>query len=248
MTVAGTEAGTVPSSLAPATTAATTTTLAATAVAATESSTVPPSLAPATTATSAAPDAMGVRDFVVLGATVRVVTELPELAEHATVIRSSGTVIDDGDGPRMCMLYVAESYPPQCGGPIVEGLQMGDWAETVDGVSFGERTVDVSWPPVDDHVTLLAERDYEPVGVPQPPASAPGEFSATELRTAADAIGAAMLRGDLDIGGFYQDDTSRRVVVEVVAADKATVRALADLVDDPSILVVIGFDEIVEGP
>jgi hypothetical protein len=165
-------------------------------------------------------------------------------------VRTQGLVmvLDDGDGPELCLGGVAESYPPQCGGPIVDGLQMGDWAETVDGVSFGERTVDVSWPPVDDHVTLLAERDYEPVGVPQPPASAPGEFSATELRTAADAIGAAMLRGDLDIGGFYQDDTSRRVVVEVVAADKATVRALADLVDDPSILVVIGFDEIVEGP
>lgn len=35
------------------------------------------------------------------------------------------TVLDDGDGPELCLGPVAESYPPQCGGPALVGW---DWA------------------------------------------------------------------------------------------------------------------------
>jgi len=37
-----------------------------------------------------------------------------------------GTVLDDGDGPELCLGGVAESLPPQCGGPKVVGW---DWAD-----------------------------------------------------------------------------------------------------------------------
>ncbi len=220
----------------------------------TEASGAPATVAAATTITPAttapappAADATGVRDFVVEGVPVRVVTDLEQLPDSATAIRGSGLIIDDGDGPRMCMLYVEESYPPGCDGPIVDGLQMRDWVEIDRGVSFGLRTVDVSWPPVDNHVTLLAEHAFETPVVPEPVVAEPGPFSLAEVEMAAEAIFGAMVRGDLYIGGAARDDTDRRVLVEVVAADAWTVRALAELVDDPSILVVIGFDEILEG-
>jgi hypothetical protein len=48
------------------------------------------------------------------------------------------TVLDDGDGPEMCLGAVAESYPPQCGGPRLEGFDFGDvGAETASGVTWG---------------------------------------------------------------------------------------------------------------
>ena len=50
------------------------------------------------------------------------------------------TVLDDGDGPELCLGAVAESYPPQCGGPALVGW---DWAdhegtfEEASGVRWG---------------------------------------------------------------------------------------------------------------
>lgn len=50
------------------------------------------------------------------------------------------TVLDDGDGPELCLGAVAESYPPQCGGPA---LVSWDWAdhegtfEEASGVRWG---------------------------------------------------------------------------------------------------------------
>jgi hypothetical protein len=55
-------------------------------------------------------------------------------------VRTRGlvTVLDDGDGPEMCLGPVAESYPPQCGGPAIEGFEWGDvGAEEAAGVRWG---------------------------------------------------------------------------------------------------------------
>ncbi len=56
-------------------------------------------------------------------------------------VRTSGlvTVLDAGTGPEMCLGAVAESYPPQCGGPAVEGFEWGDvGAEEANGVTWGQ--------------------------------------------------------------------------------------------------------------
>ena len=51
------------------------------------------------------------------------------------------TVLDDGDGAELCVGGVAESYPPQCGGPPITHW---DWAEhdgdyeNASGVRWGE--------------------------------------------------------------------------------------------------------------
>jgi len=95
---------------------------------------------------------------------VRIVsrTSLPELPEAATEVEFTSTIIDSGNGPEICIGGVLESLPPQCSGPIIEDLVMGDWAETASRVSWGERTVVVSWPPNQDRkVTLFSDREAE---------------------------------------------------------------------------------------
>ncbi len=55
-------------------------------------------------------------------------------------VRTSGlvTVLDPGTGPQMCLGAIAESYPPQCGGPAIEGFEWGDvGAEKASGVTWG---------------------------------------------------------------------------------------------------------------
>ena len=55
-------------------------------------------------------------------------------------VRTSGlvTVLDDGTGPEMCLGAVAESYPPQCGGPALEDFAWGDVGfEEASGVKWG---------------------------------------------------------------------------------------------------------------
>lgn len=59
-------------------------------------------------------------------------------------VRTSGlvTVLDTGEGPELCLGAVAESYPPQCGGPRLEDFDFGDvGAEEASGVTWGQYAV-----------------------------------------------------------------------------------------------------------
>ena len=65
----------------------------------------------------------------------------------AGAVEATATVLDDGDGPELCLGGVADSLPPQCDGPPVEGW---DWDvhpehESVDGVKWGEFRVVGEW-------------------------------------------------------------------------------------------------------
>ena len=93
-------------------------------------------------------------------------TELEELPERAEVIEYSNTIIDSGEGPKLCGGAIMTSYPPQCFGPVIVGLDMSDWAEFASGVSFGERTVVVTWPAVDDRVQHISDSEFEPAEPP----------------------------------------------------------------------------------
>lgn len=98
-----------------------------------------------------------IRYFEVAGVEVQVMTPLEELPDHATVVRFSGTLIDSGDGLELCMGGVALSLPPQCSGPVVDGLDRAGWTETQNGVTWGGRRVTVAWPPTaDGHFTLVS--------------------------------------------------------------------------------------------
>ena len=49
------------------------------------------------------------------------------------------TVLDSGSGPEMCLGAVAQSYPPQCGGPELVDFDFGDvGAEEAAGVTWGQ--------------------------------------------------------------------------------------------------------------
>lgn len=50
------------------------------------------------------------------------------------------TVLDNGSGAELCLGGVAESYPPQCGGPKVAGWKWADWTgafEEASGTRWG---------------------------------------------------------------------------------------------------------------
>lgn len=108
-------------------------------------------------------------------------TAVPVPAGEVTT-RGPVTVLDDGDGPELCLGGVLESYPPQCGGPALVGWDWADhdgdheqargtrWGEFVvtgafDGDTFTVREVvpgsgyDAPPSPDDDFETACPEPD-----------------------------------------------------------------------------------------
>ncbi|UUZ60475.1 hypothetical protein [Nocardioides sp. B-3] len=58
------------------------------------------------------------------------------------------TVLDDGDGPELCLGGVAQSLPPQCSGPAVLDWARADHAgayEEANGVRWGDFTLVGEW-------------------------------------------------------------------------------------------------------
>ncbi|MVA77570.1 hypothetical protein GC722_16320 [Auraticoccus sp. F435] len=94
---------------------------------------------------------------------------LPPPPDPGTVLWGRGTLIETGDGgPQLCLGAVAESYPPQCSGLAVAGL---DWQQVPDlqqasGVRWTEGYV----------VGTLAGETFTltgPVGSEPPPGATP---------------------------------------------------------------------------
>lgn len=70
-------------------------------------------------------------------------TEAPRPVPDGEV-RTAGlvTVLDNGSGPQLCLGAVAESYPPQCGGPELVDFDFGDvGAEEAGGTTWGQYAV-----------------------------------------------------------------------------------------------------------
>ncbi len=89
-----------------------------------------------------------------------------------------GTVLDDGtNGPQLCLGGVAESYPPQCGGPDVIGW---DWSavsgfDHASGVRWGEFVVIGTYDASAGTFTLtrppVAASEYDGNELPKPGAA-----------------------------------------------------------------------------
>jgi len=123
-----------------------------------------PTTTQATTTTTTEPAAQReVRTYDVDGIEVVVMTEVEELPQRAEVIEYSTLLINEGEGPMMCLGPYMTSYPPQCLGPVIEGLDISGWAEEANGIYFGPRTVVVTWPAVDDRVQFVSESEHEPL-------------------------------------------------------------------------------------
>lgn len=89
-------------------------------------------------------------------------------------VRTHGlaTVMDTGDGPELCLGAVAESWPPQCGGPPIRGWS---WAgvgrgmhETADAVRWGSYALTGTWDG-----TVFTVTDAVPAALFDPPAPEP---------------------------------------------------------------------------
>jgi hypothetical protein len=117
------------------------------------------------------------------------------IAAEGTVA-GQGTVLQlDGQAPQLCLGAVAESYPPQCGGPEVVGWDWDavDLEESASGVTWGAYAVTGTWDgarfTVTDPAIPLAL--YDPMmSEPDPrtdPANA-GASSGAELVTIQDEL------------------------------------------------------------
>lgn len=255
------------------------------------------------TATPSAEEPPAMEVYEVEGIEVVTPTRLDELPERATQVEFLTTVIDSGDGPELCIGGVRDSLPPQCSGPVAAGLDMEGWSEEMSGVRWGDRSVVVTWPPIDGIVDVVADSAVIAWDVEFPPEELPAECrdvetaahvgvineyarslgarngglyvtgdgtlvlqvvgdpvphreamagsggacvvevprSEAEQRRIQDSLGPRLV--DLpELAGTYAISTGAggRVVVQVPAADRATARAIASLVDDPTAIRIVG--------
>ncbi|HEX6400167.1 MAG TPA: hypothetical protein VF108_06830 [Actinomycetota bacterium] len=82
---------------------------------------------------------------------------------------ADATVLDAGSGPELCLGAVADSLPPQCGGPPILGWSWSevDGEESVSGVTWGTFHVTGTF----DGTSFTVEE----VGPPPPPAGPDGD-------------------------------------------------------------------------
>jgi hypothetical protein len=83
-------------------------------------------------------------------------------------VTAVATVLQKGDGPpELCLGGVAESLPPQCGGPEIAGW---DWdaveADSAQGTTWGEYAVEGTW---DGETFRLTEAAAAPAERPVSP-------------------------------------------------------------------------------
>lgn len=134
-------------------------------------------------------------------------------------VRTAGlvTVIDEGQGPEVCLGVVAMSYPPRCGGPAVQGW---DWATSGQGMHeeqgstrWGSYALTGTWDgtalTVDDAVPA-ALYDAAPASPSVPPApivtTGSSETLAEQVRAAVpDALGVSVLDGRVSLDVAFDD-------------------------------------------
>jgi hypothetical protein len=73
--------------------------------------------------------------------------EFPRPAAAGEVLAQATVLQKDGEEPQLCLGAVADSYPPQCGGPPILGW---DWAaveqaESASGVTWGTYAITGTW-------------------------------------------------------------------------------------------------------
>jgi hypothetical protein len=184
---------------------------------------------PAETTSTTAPAAEGQPMFGVYdvdGVEVVTPTLLAELPERAARVRFVTTIIDSGDGPELCLGGVMESLPPQCSGPVAEGLNMDGWSEEASGVRWGEQTVVVTWPPVEGAVRVESQSDAVFPSIEYPPGELPAVCEGTDTGAGAAAINDyANSLGDANGGLYVANDGT--LVLQVVGDPEPHREALA---------------------
>lgn len=108
------------------------------------------------------------------------VSEEPAAQPSDPLLRTVGlaTVLDDGDGAELCLGGVAESYPPQCGGPRLIGWAWEGFEESFEeanGVRWGLFAVEGHYDADANtfDVTTISDMPLESRPVPQTDFSTP---------------------------------------------------------------------------
>jgi hypothetical protein len=184
--------------------------------------------APSPTTTLAAEEGLAIRVYEVDGIEVVTPSLMAELPERATTVEFHSAVIDSGDGPTLCAGIVMDSLPPQCSGPVAAGLDMDDWSEEAQGVRWGERSVVVTWPPVDGVVEVIDHSVYAPPHLEPPTDDLPAECEDAELRAGSGPVNDyARSLGEVN-GGLYVTNDGK-LVLQVVGDPAPHREALAEL-------------------
>jgi hypothetical protein len=161
-------------------------------------------------------------------------TAVPAAPGQVTT-RGIVTVMDTGE-PELCLGPVAESWPPQCGGPPIDGWRWGDHDgvfERQQGIRWGQFVVTGTWDG-----TRFGYEDAVPAALHDPPVEAPPaspapavEHTQEELDAIAEAVGRDLPGAQ---GAYAQDG---HVLVDVTY-DDGSLQAWADETYGEHVVVV----------
>ena len=156
-----------------------------------------------------------------------------------------GTVLQkDGEEPQLCLGGVAESYPPQCGGPEIVGWDWDevDGEESASGVTWGAYAVTGTWDGTvftSESAMLLALYDPMPIVDPLTDPANAGDTPESDLIAIQDELHASApfevltsgpQNGYLFVTVIYDDGTIQAWVDDTYGIDKVAVRsALLDI-------------------
>ena len=161
-------------------------------------------------------------------------TDVPAAAGQV-VTRDVVTVMDTGS-PELCLGPVAESWPPQCGGPPIQGW---DWAdhdgafERQQDVRWGQFVVTGTWDGTTfGYASALPAAAHDPAHGAGPALPAPSiEHTQEELEAIAEEVGRDLPGAQ---GAYAQDG---HVLVDVTY-DDGSLQAWADEEYGEAVVVV----------
>ncbi len=130
----------------------------------------------------------------------------------------------DADGPELCLGPVAESWPPQCSGVVLDGWVWREHAgefERAGDVRFGSFAVTGAF----DGTTMTYESAvsgalYDPMPIPEPTSGAAESHSGEELQAIADEL--------LRLPGALSASPGDNLVVLDVVHDDGSLQGWAD--------------------
>ena len=154
----------------------------------------------------------------------------PRPAAAGEVLAQATVLQKDGEAPQLCLGGVAESHPPQCGGPPIVGW---DWAaveqsETASGVTWGSYAITGTWDASEFTVTgtPVPLSLYDPLAVFDP---------------RLDEANAG--RSDEATLQHYQDELHAADYNPAVASDWSDVVVLADGPQNGYLWVTVIYDD-----
>lgn len=156
-------------------------------------------------------------------------------------VQAVGTVLEKDGAPELCLGAVAESYPPQCGGPEIIGWDWAsvDGAETASGVTWGVYAVWGEWDGESFTVTqqpVLAAL-YDPMAAPIEPDPWDESLPAGSLAEA-DAVALQDQLVDVVPGLLATAPVNGRLVVEVMFDDGTLQSEFDERYGDDAVVVI----------